>query len=296
MRIAGIGNAIRRNAPAFLCLIIFFLALLPILSRPLSPVKVTADSAPRTYLGFDRNEYPGDAALPVLRKTFSFASFWIGPPPGEKQSSWLGKRALLAAQGFGFVVLFNGPGSRQLKSGFWAYHMGFMDADFAAQLARGEGFSDGTVIFLDIEQGGRLPSTYHEYVSAWRNTLEAAGFRAGVYCSAMPVDEGGDVRITTAQDIQSHMGVRPLVYWVYNDACPPSPGCTFLSSALSPAQSGFSGASIWQYAQSPRRKEFAAQCAATYPADGNCYAPGDSGHKWFLDANVANSPDPSSAK
>jgi len=27
------------------------------------------------YLGFDRNEYPGDAALPVLRKTFSFSGY-----------------------------------------------------------------------------------------------------------------------------------------------------------------------------------------------------------------------------
>jgi hypothetical protein len=39
-------------------------------------------------------------------------------------------------------------------------------------------------------------------------------------------------------------------------------------------------------AQSPRRKEFTAHCPANYAADGNCYAPDDSAHKWFLDANV----------
>jgi len=27
-------------------------------------------SAPQAYLGFDRNDYPGDAALPILRKSF----------------------------------------------------------------------------------------------------------------------------------------------------------------------------------------------------------------------------------
>src|SRR5208337_2965811 len=126
--------------------------------------------SPATYLGFDRNEYPGDEALPFLRETFSFTSYWLGAPAGEKRRTWQGKRALLASQGFGFLVLFNGRESRQLKSAFYARQMGFMDADSAANFARGEGFPDGTVIFLDIEEGGRLPNNYHEYVSAWGGT------------------------------------------------------------------------------------------------------------------------------
>ena len=250
--------------------------------------------SPITYLGFDRNEYPGDDALPALRKTFSFTSYWLSSPPDEERSSWFGKRALLKSYGFGFVLLFNGRHSRELKSAFWARELGFMDADYAANLARGEGFPEGTVIFLDIEEGGRLPNNYHEYVSAWGETLQIAGFRAGVYCSAMPVDEGGGAKITTAQDIQSHFGSRPMVFWVYNDACPPAPGCAFPSHPPSPAQSGFSPAAVWQYAQSPRRKEFTAKCPANYAPDGNCYAPGDTQHRWFLDANVATTPDPSS--
>lgn len=252
--------------------------------------------AATVYLGFDRNIYPGDEAIPVLRKTFSFTSFWLGAPPGEKRNSWQGKRELLASQGFGFVVLFKAMESRKLKSAFFANHMGFFDADYAAKLARGEGFPDGTVIFLDIEEGGRLPTTYHEYVGSWIETLEAASFRAGVYCSAMPVDEGGGVSITTAQDLKNHLGARQLKYWVYNDACPPSPGCSFSLDALPSAGSGFANAIVCQYAQSPRRKEFTAHCPAKYAADGNCYAPGDSAHKWFLDANVASSADPSGGR
>ena len=53
-------------------------------------------------------------------------------------------------------------------------------------------------------------------------------------------------------------------------------------------------ASIFQYVQSPRRKEYTAQCAETYSADGNCFAPGDTAKAWFLDLNSANSADPSS--
>ena len=56
-----------------------------------------------SYLGFDRNIYPGDDALPILRRTFSFASYWLSSPPGEKTNTWFGKRELLRKHGFGFV-------------------------------------------------------------------------------------------------------------------------------------------------------------------------------------------------
>lgn len=247
------------------------------------------------YLGFDRNAYPGDAAMQVLRKTFSFTSYWIGPPPSEKQSTWLGKRELLARQGFGFEVLFSGREARESKNAADAQQKGRVDAAQAIKSAQSEGFAQGTVIFLDIEEGGRLPDNYHEYLRVWFEALLQAGYRPGVYCSAIPVNEGKGVSITTAQDIKNHAAAREIVYWVYNDVCPPSPGCTFPSTTMSPARSGFADASIWQFAQSPRRKEFTAQCAATYAADGNCYAPGDAAHKWFLDVNVANTANPSSA-
>src|SRR5271157_743412 len=87
------------------------LALVPSLS-----LQNVATPSPATYLGFDCNDYPGDDALPALRKTFSFTSFWLGPPPGGKRSSWHGKRSLLQSQGFGFAVLFNGRASRTLRN------------------------------------------------------------------------------------------------------------------------------------------------------------------------------------
>src|SRR6267143_5567909 len=54
-----------------------------------------SDEISHAYLGFDRNIYPGDAALPALRKTFVFTSYWLSPPPGEKINTWLGKREFL---------------------------------------------------------------------------------------------------------------------------------------------------------------------------------------------------------
>lgn len=257
------------------------------------------------YLGFDRNIYPGDEAMKLLRKDFAFTSYWLSPPPGEKENTWSGKLELLRSQGFGFLVLYRGPQSNELQS-IWsespknhsrlkaqAEEKATADARRAAAAAKKEGFLERTVVFLDIEEGGRLTSIYHGYLRVWTDGLAAAGYRAGVYCSGMPVSEGAGATIITADDIRNNIGAREVVYWVYNDACPPAPGCAFPQNPPPPSQSGISQAAVWQFAQSPRRKEFTARCRAKYAADGNCYAPGDAAHRFHLDVNSATSPDPS---
>jgi hypothetical protein len=251
--------------------------------------------APSAYLGFDLNIFPGKDALPVLRKTFSFSSYWLSPPPGEKTNNWLGQRELLRAQGFGFLLLYCGPLSRELKNEAAAVQRGALDAHNAASVAKSEGFPTQAIIFLDIEEGGRLASAYHAYLHAWAEVLAEAGYRAGAYCSGMPVKEEPGATITTADDIRTHAPSADFVYFIFNDACPPSPGCNFPQNPPSPATGGISYASVWQYAQTPRRKEFTAHCPPGYHTDGNCYAPGDTAHAWFLDVDTATSSDPSNA-
>jgi hypothetical protein len=257
--------------------------------------RVTAVSAEseHAYLGFDRNDYPGDAALPILRKTFAFSSYWLSPPPGEKTNTWRGKRELLRSQGFGFVVLYRGRESSELKNETDAARKGTQDANAAAVAAKEEGFSLGTIIFLDIEEGGRLSSAYHKYAGVWLEELKRAGFLAGAYCSGIPVKEEPGVTITTAEDIRSQGPLHEIVIWAFNDVCPPSPGCAFPRSPPASSASGTPYAEVWQFAQSPRRKERTTRCPSKYAPDGNCYAPGDTAHKWFLDVNAATSPDPS---
>src|SRR6476660_9307522 len=109
-----------------------------------------------SYLGFDRNEYPGDANLKTLRQTFSYAGYWLNNPPGMTSNSWLGHRAAVESQGFGFLVLFNGRLYAQLKTVANAKRLGQSDARAAAATARREGFPRATIIFLDLEQGGRM--------------------------------------------------------------------------------------------------------------------------------------------
>jgi hypothetical protein len=253
----------------------------------------TPTASSHSYLGFDRNKYPGDDAMSELHKTFSFTSYWLSPPPGEKVNTWRGKRELLRSQGFGFLVLYRGRDSRELKTNLIATQKGNTDAQNAIVAAKREGFATGTIIFLDIEEGGRPPPGFHSYLRAWTVALARAGYRSGVYCSGIPVKEEPSASITTADDIHNHADGLDLTFWIYNDACPPSPGCDPVKSAPSPSSSGIPFAAVWQFAQSPKRNEFAAHCPANYQPDGNCYAPTESAHKWFLDLNSALSRDPS---
>jgi glycoside hydrolase-like protein len=272
-------------------------ALLVLLScRETAQTTPQRQQAVHAYLGFDRNIFPGGDALPILRKTFAFASYWLSPPPGEKTNTWLGTRELLRSQGFGFLLLYRGPQSRELKTEAAAAEKGTADAREAASVARNQGFPARAIIFLDIEEGGRLTGEYHAYLRAWAGGLAQAGFHSGVYCSGMPVKEEPGGLITTADDIRAHATSQDLAFFIYNDACPPSPGCTFPKNPPSPTEGGIPYAAAWQYAQSPRVLERTAHCAPGYHVDGNCYAPGDTAHAWFLDVNSASSPDPSNGR
>jgi hypothetical protein len=248
----------------------------------------------RSYLGFDSNEYPGDASLAELRSSFAFSGYWLTPPPGTNTNPWLGKRAVLAAHGFGFLVLFNGRLEAELKRAPSPGTLGQQDADRAATAASHEGFRQSTVIFLDQEEGGRLLDQQMEYVQAWIERVIKNGFKAGVYCSGIAVKDGKNKSITTAQNIREESHGAEIEFFVYNDGCPPSPGCAY--HAPLPSESGTPFAAVWQFAQSPRRKEYTASCAATYSKDGNCHpAAGASAaiSGALLDLDSAISPDPS---
>jgi len=254
-------------------------------------VAVTFAQKATPYLGFDRNTYPGDANLKVLHQIFSYTGYWLNNPPGEKTNTWTGHRAAVESTGFGFLVLFNGRLYAELKSTLSATKLGNSDARAAAAAARREGFPARTIIFLDQEQGGRMLPEQKAYIYAWGDAVTAAGFRAGIYCSGIASKDDGNV--VTAEDIRANAGGRDITYWITNDACPPAPGCALPPHTVSPAQSGVGFAAVWQYAQSPQRKEVASRCPG-YNADGNCYAPAPSaGQKVYLDLNSATDPDPS---
>ncbi|MBV8475914.1 MAG: DUF1906 domain-containing protein [Acidobacteria bacterium] len=252
---------------------------------------------PAAYLGFDRNDYPGDENLQSLRRSFSYCGYWLNAPPGESQTSWAGKRDVLLRAGFGFTVLFNGRTAAQIKNGGDADAQGKADAIVAVSDGRKEGFPLKTVIFLDQEEGGRLLPEQNRYLFAWIDRVATSGFRAGVYCSAVPFKEASGSVVVTAEDIRRHAGGRQISFWVANDSCPPSPGCSLGKRVPAPSASGVEFASIWQFAQSPKRATVAVGCGKSYAPDGNCYPPmADPKQHMFVDLDSATCRDPSQGR
>ena len=160
-------------------------------------------------------------------------------------------------------------------------------------------FRNATIIFLDQEQGGRMLPEQKAYIYAWVDGITAAGFRAGIYCSGMAAADDGNV--VTAQDIRDTpfastppdatlpIGSRTMPARPRRDA-------RFPSIRRVPHESGVGFAEVWQFAQSPQRKDVAGRCT-NYSHDGNCYAPGIAAPPGLaIDVNAATSADPSHAR
>jgi len=260
---------------------------------------VCAAQSPVQHLGFDRNIYPGDEALPALRQHFAYSGYWLNNPPGARADSpntWRGKRETLRKQGFGFLVLFNGRLEAEIASarrrGTQPAALGKQDASAAIAAARREHFPARTILFLDQEEGGRLTPQQAAYFFAWTEAVAASEYLPGAYLSGQPVSDDPGKTITTAEDVRQQVAAKhlhPVALFVYQDACPPSNGCTMTPPPITSA--GVADAIAWQYAQSPRRAQFTQSCAQTYSADKMCYAPGVAGI--YLDLSVAASDDPS---
>src|SRR5262249_54081547 len=144
----------------------------------------------------------------------------------------------------------------------------------------------------DQEEGGRLLPEQAAYLFAWTEAIAASPYLPGVYLSGQPVEDSPGKTITTTQDVREQVAAKhlhPVALFVYQDACPPSNGCTLTPPPITAA--GTPDIAAWQYAQSPRRPDIPHACAKTYAADGNCYVPGLPGI--FLDLSLATSDDPS---
>ena len=279
---------------------------------PPADLKPAQDAAvlvpvPGRFVGFDRNDYPGDGRLAELRRSFDYAGFWLTPPPGETANSWTGKRQAVRDAGFGFLVLANGKLEKQiLKAGGTPDALGKADGMQAVAAASREGFPKGTIIFLDQEEGGRLTDAQAAYFFGWTEAVGGSEYKPGAYLSGQQVPDGTGqdgkvIYTTTAADVRERVAeagrhgakLKPVALWVYEDACPPAPGCV-VAGAPKLDDSGTLGAVAWQYAQSPRRAAATKSCAVTYGADGMCY--GGATKDVFVDLNVAGSADPSGGR
>ena len=243
----------------------FGLALLPLCGCSPTSTPSAVEAAPHATtptsgpaVGFDRNNYPGDAVMIAMHGTFAFTGYWVTNPPGAHSNTWLGKREFLRQHGWGFLVLANGRLDAEIlraqKRGTSPAGLARSDAAIAIAAARHEGFPAHTILFLDQEEGGALLAEQAAYLLGWTEAVAASEFRPGVYASGQPVPDDPGTTITTINDIRRRVQTQHLheiAIFDAQDACPPAPGCTLATKPLD--ASGELGLTAWQYSQSPRR-------------------------------------------
>lgn len=161
-------------------------------------VTQVADNVTGSHLGFDTNVYPGDKAMAAWKRSDLYE--WVGyylKTACHKDGSWSGTRSRLLDQGWGLAVIYVGQQTwgrkvRSTKTGkssnvdcsskYLTAKQGKLDAADAIAKATHEGFSPGTVIFLDLEYMDVIPHQMRDYYKAWTQAvLDNGMFRPGFY-------------------------------------------------------------------------------------------------------------------
>jgi hypothetical protein len=146
---------------------------------------MNGDTAMPYYAGFDTGICPGPDQLAWLKAhtNLSWCGYYLAPAPSHDDTSWMGRREALRAQGWGLVPIFlgqqtAGPGSHNAIG-----PQGSTDGAQAAELARNEGFPPQSCLFLDWEDGSSPSPQAQAYIAAWANAVAESGYQPGLYCS-----------------------------------------------------------------------------------------------------------------
>jgi hypothetical protein len=121
-----------------------------------------------------------------------------------------------------------------------------LNAQNSYNLSENTGHLDaGSVIYLDIENGGHMPSNQVSYVTSWIGEVNAnTDYWAGVYCS----------HFNTAQQVaDAAAGIthHKVATWAYNPIdSGPSVVDLGAEQPRDPAGSGYAPAIVWQYRMS----------------------------------------------
>ena len=268
------------------------------------PRPLPALARPPNYIGFDANDYPGDARLPALRKQFAFTGYWLTNPPGTNSNSWVGKRDILLRNGFGFLVLANGRFDKEILR---AQKAGKPPPRSPARMP------PPPLPPLSVKAFPLAPSSSSTRKKAAGCCLNRPNTcLPGPRLSPAPTTAPGftpaaspcpTAKVPTASPSPSPP-FRTFVSTLPPGISTPSPsghgrtparllpGCVVHpANPPAPALSGTIDLSAWQYAKSPRSSSITQACRATYNRDGNCYAPGVP--SYWLDLDASASPDPS---
>ncbi|TLP52412.1 glycoside hydrolase domain-containing protein [Microbispora triticiradicis] len=162
------------------------------------------------FVGFDRYGYPGDGLMQSLWNSVSdltFVCLYLAPAPSHPNQSWMDAVPALQSMGWGLVPTYVGQQVIGNGSHTVTAEQGVADAANASTLASAAQLASGSVLYLDIENGGRMPDNQVDYVTAWIREIHSnSDYWAGVYCSRSKTakqvaDAAADVVTETGHDV-----------------------------------------------------------------------------------------------
>ncbi|WP_379153994.1 glycoside hydrolase domain-containing protein [Paenibacillus sp. sgz5001063] len=184
------------------------------------------------YYGIDKESYPGITAMKNFYNSglFSYTGFYLPGTPFHSDTSFNAQaRADIASIGYGFMIYYVG---RQTSSAatLKTRSQGAADAASAIAKAKACGFTRG-IIYLDIEGDVKGDTAMLEYAAGFMVAFQDTAFQGGIYCST-----------TSANYLNSVPYVTRFIVARYDSSL----NNTY--SGITPANSGISFASTWQYA------------------------------------------------
>ncbi|WP_426595968.1 glycoside hydrolase domain-containing protein [Cellulomonas sp. McL0617] len=211
--------------------------------------------------------YPEDAALPgspltsadfgawMLQQIYentslAFLGFYLAPTHhGRNDASWMTRRSLLAAQGWGLVPIYFGTASDVDDNlGFNATPQELTaaqanaDANQAVTLAKKAGFPTKSRIYFDLESpapGTNPKSSFAQrvaYAALWVDAVNNADFEGALYANLVPAKLMRKSR--PAAPIWISNPRPPVENWFVNGGLVPA---SISTASLSPSPA------IWQY-------------------------------------------------
>jgi hypothetical protein len=224
----------------------------PSTEAPPAKIYLRDGSAP----GFDKRDFPGLEPMRTWMRESPYV--WVGyylNSPCYAGVAWTGNRAALEAQGWGLAIIYVGqqaPNAAATSSTAspstastsaapecgrlpLTREQGETDGEAAVAIAKGDGFSSGTTVFLDVERTDPLPPALLDYASGWMTRVLSRGYVAGLYAHKLNANALADLQrrvFTTA----GSAAAPP--FWVSNSVG--------FDLGRPPSESGYAFATIWQ--------------------------------------------------
>lgn len=131
--------------------------------------------------GMDTYAYPENQRIDWLgtHGHFRVICFYLQHTHQEPDPSWSSTaRSYLATNGWGFFPTYGGL---QAGNSTLSPTSGAHDGQDAVSKAQAAGFTSGSVIYLDVEEGGAPASDYLNYIRAWVGKVRELNFMPAIY-------------------------------------------------------------------------------------------------------------------